>query len=780
MAGSQTHGFDMVIEVSTATINNLVSGIFDNEGFLGSLFPDSYILERFDLATNFNRPPDVPASAENPVELIASLEFGEENTGQLRIVAGMVVDRSDEDMDLVQIDFKDHLFVCELSIDGTSIGLVNTFVANRLKEHSIPLIPIPVNRSSSDTLDITRADLKIIDDSTDEDGDALGVMLTFGGGTAGNLGAFNSAFAREGAGAAVAINFDWLCRNIGPRIEESIGLSEGAFSNCRFRGSHTIKDGVKLTELDIAPGDDNIQVSGKVKKSGTCYEASGEIGARIFVSIQAGELRVRFETDDPDIDVDIPWYCYLAGGILGALGGILIGVISSIVGAILIPLILWIAQSVIESTVSNIAGQVTDAIGGAGVTVPLVGVGNVLDRAFIDDLTITYDLFPEEYAEVKSEGNLTLRNGYFLDLDNGIVKSSNFSGAEFQLEGTHVGRKMKTLCGTSLGAGRLPDFSKARRFHLYRLTYGEVNEVPFDQVAVYVDFPLPWIEDKYVCSRRVFGAKTSDGCLSLFQIYHVDDSNYYIRYRTYQMESSTVRIVGSFRCRPAWANFEVAEINYTSAAELNSHFREKVQLEFDDKSLDLIDKVEAIRSERVDEKQGLQVALKSAIPAVDAKLEPLYGEALTLDKQFLDYHKAVGDWLERRVPERKSKTGHFRASVDGDAVVSSVNWSVDGHGLKPETEGEVRVQGEVFEYKTSGNYLTLSSNSGKEMEVPIKVIVVTEKGSVFTEIRCVPFKNDCGYTVRRIPLFMEYIEKFSSEFGIVKARSKKPELIVSR
>lgn len=182
----------MVIEVSTATINNLVSGIFDNEGFLGSLFPDSYILERFDLETNFNRPPDVPASAENPVELIASLEFGEENTGLLRIVAGMVVDRSDEDKDLVQIDFKDHLFVCELSIDGTSIGLVNTFVANRLKEHSIPLIPIPVDRSSSDTLDITRADLKIIDDSTDEDGDALGVMLTFGGGTAGNLGALTA------------------------------------------------------------------------------------------------------------------------------------------------------------------------------------------------------------------------------------------------------------------------------------------------------------------------------------------------------------------------------------------------------------------------------------------------------------------------------------------------------------------------------------------------------------------------------------------------------------
>ncbi len=37
MAGTQTNGFDMVIEISTQTIQNLLSATFDNNGLLGSL-----------------------------------------------------------------------------------------------------------------------------------------------------------------------------------------------------------------------------------------------------------------------------------------------------------------------------------------------------------------------------------------------------------------------------------------------------------------------------------------------------------------------------------------------------------------------------------------------------------------------------------------------------------------------------------------------------------------------------------------------------------------------
>ncbi|MFO8000451.1 MAG: hypothetical protein R6U46_04345 [Marinilabilia sp.] len=778
MAGSQTNGFDMVIEVSTSTINNIVSGIFDNEGFLGSLLPDSYFLEGFDVNLGFNRPSDVPASAANPVEILVDLELSGGNTGQLRVVAGVVVDRSDDETDLVHIDFRDHLYVCEISINGISLGPVNTFVTNKIKEHTIPLIPIPVKRSSTNSLDIISADVKIIDDTTAADQDALGVMLTFGGGAAGNLNAFNRAFAREGAGAAVAINFDWLCRNISPSIEEAIGLSSGDFSNCSFRGSHTIKDGVNLTELDITPGDDNIRVSGKVKKSGFCYEATGEIGARIFVSVEAGELRVRFETDDPDIDVDIPLYCYLAAGVIGAvLGAVIIGVIGSIVGAILIPLILWIAQSVVESTVENIADQVTDAVGGAGLTVPLVGIDTVLDRAFIDDLTITYNMFPGEYAEVKSEGSLLLRNGQFLDLDNGIVKSNSFSGAELQLQGSGDGRRLKALCGTSLGTGYIPSFQRARRFHLYGLTYGETNEIPLEDVALHM--PIPWFDDGYICNYRVFGAKTTDGCLTLFQVSDVDESRYRIRYRTYQLESASVRIVGGFKCKPDRVNFEVERVDYIPSHEVNHSFEGKLQTEFEPNQGEMLRDIENIR--RMDSHMGEKGATpyKTEYVEVEKGVNFSVADNIEFDRKVLDFHRPVGNWIETRFPERKDKYGYFRASLDGNAVASSVSWTVDGNGLEPESEGTVNIQGETFEYKTHGHFLKLTSNSGKEMEIPLKVIVVTERGSVLTEIRCVPFLNNCGYTSRRIPGFLEYIERFRDEFGVIKTPSKNPQLVVS-
>src|SRR4051794_5486428 len=81
-----------------------------------------------------------------------------------------------------------------------------------------------------------------------------------------------------------------------------------------------------------------------------------------------------------------------------------------IVGGIIIPLILWIATTVIESTIENVTSQVTDAINGIDdINLQLVGIDTILDRAFIDDVTISYNMNPKEYWPVKSEGEITLK-----------------------------------------------------------------------------------------------------------------------------------------------------------------------------------------------------------------------------------------------------------------------------------------------------------------------------------------------------------------------------------
>ena len=92
---------------------------------------------------------------------------------------------------------------------------------------------------------------------------------------------------------------------------------------------------MKSTWLDstIAPANDFIDVQVKVSKSGFCYDATGTVGARIKIKVTGGNLIVQAQVDPPNIDVDIPWYCWIAGAVIGALlGGVLFGVIGGIVG----------------------------------------------------------------------------------------------------------------------------------------------------------------------------------------------------------------------------------------------------------------------------------------------------------------------------------------------------------------------------------------------------------------------------------------------------------------
>ena len=84
MAGTQTHGFDMVIEISAQTIQNLLSATFDSDGLLGSIIPGNIgILDGFGLNASFSRPPVIAANAVNPIQLIFTLNFTNGTSGTL-------------------------------------------------------------------------------------------------------------------------------------------------------------------------------------------------------------------------------------------------------------------------------------------------------------------------------------------------------------------------------------------------------------------------------------------------------------------------------------------------------------------------------------------------------------------------------------------------------------------------------------------------------------------------------------------------------------------------
>ncbi len=739
-------------------------------------------LQEFRLDVSFTRPSGIIASATNPIQLLFTIVFNNGLTGTLDVVVGMDVDRTDPNFDKVILAFTNKLYRCQLTVPGLSAltpRLVSTLIQDQLDNNDIPLMPIPVNRTSSSTTSIIRADVKVIDDSSAANNDSLGVILTYGGGATGNINAFTNSFSRQGAGAAVAINFAWICRNISPRVECGIGLPTGSFAGCNFNGNFEIRDGVKLTHLSVSPADDHIVLNGRVAKSGTCYEASGSFQARIFVAIVGGELRVSFQADNPDIDIDIPWYCWLAAAVLGAiLGGVIFGVVGAIVGAIIIPFLLWIAQSVIESTIENVARQVTTAINGIDdVNIQLVGIDIILDRAFIDDLTVSYNMHEKEYWPIQSEGTVTLYSGDYFDLDTGIVKKEIFGGADLRLEGSLQSRSIKVLCGSScVPLNLVKSFGQIRRYNLQMLHYGQSNVLPLYHFTQYI--PVPFTSDDYFETFAIFAIKTSENAYGIFQAISVDENKFVIQYKTYKSNVYTIDFTGSFTCPPYFyfdEHLQLQELTYIDARKVNSKLTETLSEEL--KVHTRLDTIKLFAAEpaklnAINLNASKTVTVPKEQVALVSKIDQMerisMSDALQINKEkILQSNKAVGNWLGNYIIVREKKIASFVAKVNATVAVSSYTWSIDNIDLAQNSTGTIKVKNQDFEYTTNGKTLKLSSNADVEIEVPIKLIITFANGLTDYIIKCIPYKNSCRYIKREIPVLFDYFEKFDREYGVV-------------
>lgn len=799
MAGNQTHGFDMVIEISDQTIQNLLSATFDSEGLLGSLTSALGVIEEFHLTTNFDRPTSlIPSNAENPIDLTFQLKLAGNNSATLRIVVGVTVDRTDSKFDKVLLNFKDKMYHFELTgtgLAGIALNLAKDRVKDFFKTKQIPIMPIPVKRNGATTMQIKKVDVKIIDDSSTYDNDSLGIILTYGGGSAGQINNFTESFSRKGAGAAVAINFAWICRNISPRIENGLGLSSGAFSGCSFNGNHEIRDGVYLKEMKIKAEDDHIALQGKVAKSGTCYSASGKFSAQISVSIINGELRVSFNLDNPNIDIDIPWYCWLGVVVIGAITGGIFGAIGAIVGGIIAPLILWIAQSVVESTVENVTQQVTNSINGIeDISLQLVGINTVLDKAFIDDLTVTYEMFPEEYSPIKSNGYVTLKSGEYLDLDRGVVKNSPFGGADIAIGGTRHTRSIRILCGSTY-ADMNPNtpLSKVRKYQLYFLNYGAKSNIELSKFATAI--PLPIVPTIYYLKNHLFALRTSENSYAFFRVVSINDNDIRLYYKTYESNIHTIDITGEFKCPIHYDYYAGAVsldfVSYKDSLTLNNNFTQNA----------IQNKLEATAATLYSEK-GIGLGFGAESEEEEEELSPVHtprglnilAEAVRLDSKQTDkfieqqhisnqvevspvidrykdelsvVNRGAGIWYEHYVTEREVKSAKLYAKVNGTVEVVNYTWIVNNETLPQNGTGTLSIQNHNFEYKTSDKWLTLSSNAEIETSIAVKLIVTFADGTSNTKIRCINYKNECKLTVRKVPLFKEFAEMYDSEHGII-------------
>ena len=356
MPGNQLNNFDLVVELSEQFYNDVLGVFFDTGGFICNLFSD---LTNFlhipslpcpipKVSVSFDVPTDIsiPAGTRDIVDVTVALISADNlsSIGTLRFVARVNVNRTTfagvQNVDLIHVDLSaSGLLYTNININ-TPVGPINntndalTKALNSLG--SIPIAPIPTNPGSNSPIDIISANTRVIDDHSPQDLDASALLLTFGGGAQGNPDGFTQSFVPQGTTGAVGLSFDWICRFIRPHLASALNIPVSDFDPpCRLNtpislsGDHN----PKLTALELTLVDGAIHISAGVSASDTGWSATATVGGSILISVENGNLIVKTDIDDPNIDVSLDWWVYLAAAVVGAIiGGIIAGVIGAIVG----------------------------------------------------------------------------------------------------------------------------------------------------------------------------------------------------------------------------------------------------------------------------------------------------------------------------------------------------------------------------------------------------------------------------------------------------------------
>lgn len=750
MAGNQTQRFDAVLQLSEAAVNDVLSTFFDSGGLLSDFLQGVGLGSAeglFSLDALFDRPADVaiPAAAQNIIDLRFDIGEGG-NLGQIRAVAGLKVDRNQSDQfDITVIDFENELYFTGFLAGSVPIPVLPDLFAQFLRDdvRAAPVMAVPVKRDASDPADLpVRADTRVIDSPNGED--ALAIMLTFADGTPGTAAALEN-FVAPGDSGAMAIFFRWLARILRPRIAGALAVDEEVFDVgddfLRLNQSITApEDGsATIDTLELRLRDDFIRLRCEISQSGFCYEASGEITGRIRAAIDDGELIFSAEVDEPEVDLDIPWYCYLGaalvgaltGGIAGALigagvgaiagtvvGGVVGGaIVGGIVGAILIgilvPLLLAIVENVLEPTIEGVAGSLAESLG-QDLSVPAIGLNLIFQRASIDDFALHFDAEPVERVPIRASGYVELRDGEFLDLDNGRTGPPGLDGADLHWTERGFARVLRPRCGARLARTGRRSFSGVLRWRLYPLVYN-VPAIPLSELATLIPLPGFVGGTQYIETKLVFGVRTDEGRFAVVQVAEIFDDRIRIRFRTYDKRLPDVQLVGGFACASWWV-------------------------------------------------PGLSTGERSDVRFVPTRRSGIKSDIADGVKQ---RELRLGSWLAT-LRRRRSQTGNFRAVTSGFIAPLEYRWSVGGTELMV-SQGNVEVDGRNATYIVDGERLTLTFRSTDEFEFSLRVTALDAAGKSATATECVRFGGICSRAVRVIPPAIAAIATSHEHFGVVHA-----------
>lgn len=740
MAGTQTAGYDMVIQFSEDFYEDIIGSNFDINGIVPKILEALHInSDIFTIAVSLDRPIDIDISnsVNNPIDI--SIDVGTNGSlGNIRIVVGAVMIRTESDKDILTIDFDNSLYYAKATFTIRSPIDISTIIKNIT--NPIPILPLPVVRDTTDSKVLKRADFKIIDDTSIENKNVLSTMLTFGNG---NQGQFNQLDSFVDDSGAIGIFFGWLCRLIIPRLEESLGLPNDSFINtsmeCNFNGKVKIDEDedIYLRSISLRLVDGSIQFDASVSTDGFCYEARGDISAQIRFVIEEGRLKVIADIGDPDIDLDIPWYCYVAGAAIGALtGGLLFGIIGAVVGTVLIPLITWIVAEIVEGTFDDIADSIRDSLNDnlPEVDIAAYGIEILFQDVFIDDIIMKTKAIIHESFPVRTEGTILLPLGKGIDLDKGIVSSAHNPLNDINWEGESLNKYLSTGCEVAIADTYMHDIQEIMHFKLNGYNYKsqqKLHESEFGRISG-GSFFNPFYE--FDENKKVLAVKTNGGRYSLIQIVEVEENHIplnerlflentgdwvRLRYKTFEGTVPTVNILGNFSCTQNSKNMKEVSVrfipNHTLTIKNNS--------------------VSQLKNSGVLRKENLPENIKIK------KIKPIY----------------PGNWTVTYENNSKAK-----AKAQLRAVSSAVNtktkylWTLGTHDLEDNTEGILTIDAKDVHYKVKGSLLILTIDGKANIEMLVKVTLLGTDGCSIHQTRCIKHHGKCITSKRYIPTWKEH------------------------
>lgn len=200
--------------------------------------------------------------------------------------------------------------------------LANQALTSYAQTLSSPPVPLPftvvpgIDGTLTPALQLERVEVRCIPNA-DRKKQALGI---FGILLAANHGNGNHTLRTE---AKITTVTDGMCFSLSPE----------AFHSLIFAPAMVGLDlgGMTLNSLTDTFADNHIDINGSASKSGTCYDATATFHGSLTLSVSGSLITPQLTMDPVSVDVDIPWYCYLASAVVGGiLGPVILGVIDAL------------------------------------------------------------------------------------------------------------------------------------------------------------------------------------------------------------------------------------------------------------------------------------------------------------------------------------------------------------------------------------------------------------------------------------------------------------------